>query len=156
MGYDTREREMCHSASDAYPTGDCDETLVATSESAGDVTTRFAADSLRPGSSVKEASDQLPYWLVNIPRSQWPSECPDYLRDLPAKSIRILSTPDAIYERQSWQTVKQIISECSRCGVTAASFGMRYAVIPPAMMLISGLFTQDRIESTSSSASRPI
>lgn len=54
--------------------------------------------------------ESLPYWLVNVPRSQWPVECPSFLRDLPLKSIETLSTPDELYERQSWETVKDIIS----------------------------------------------
>lgn len=53
--------------------------------------------------------ESLPYWLVNVPRSQWPVECPSFLRDLPLKSIETLSTPDELYERQSWETVKDII-----------------------------------------------
>lgn len=53
----------------------------------------------------------LPYWLVNVPRSQWPDECPEFLRELPAKSVRILSTPDTQFQRQDWETVKQIVSE---------------------------------------------
>lgn len=55
-------------------------------------------------------SESIPYWLVNVPRSQWPAECPSFLRDLPPKSIQCLSTPDEVYERQNWETVKEIIS----------------------------------------------
>lgn len=58
----------------------------------------------------EEVKEPLPYWLVNVPRDQWPSECPEYLRDLVPKSIRILSTPDEEYKRQDWDLVQDIIS----------------------------------------------
>ncbi|OJJ46969.1 hypothetical protein ASPZODRAFT_25055 [Penicilliopsis zonata CBS 506.65] len=51
----------------------------------------------------------LPFWLVNVPRSEWPEECPGFLRDLPLKSIRCLSTPDELYQRQGWETVTEIV-----------------------------------------------
>ncbi|KAJ5095713.1 hypothetical protein NUU61_005069 [Penicillium alfredii] len=54
-------------------------------------------------------SETLPYWLVNVPRSQWPAECPSFLRDQPLKNIRCLSTPDELYTRQGWEEVKEII-----------------------------------------------
>ncbi|GIJ82753.1 hypothetical protein Asppvi_001264 [Aspergillus pseudoviridinutans] len=57
----------------------------------------------------RNLTKKLPYWLVNVPPSQWPAECPAFLRDLPAKSIAILSTPDAEYKRQDWETVKEIV-----------------------------------------------
>lgn len=56
------------------------------------------------------APDTLPYWLMNLPRSQWPTECPSFLRDLPPKSIRCLSTPDEKYQRQDWDLVWEITS----------------------------------------------
>ncbi|GIC84672.1 GIG1 family protein [Aspergillus udagawae] len=57
----------------------------------------------------RNLTEKLPYWLVNVPPSQWPAECPAFLRDLPSKSIAILSTPDAEYKRQDWETVKEIV-----------------------------------------------
>ncbi|EAW11381.1 GIG1 family protein [Aspergillus clavatus NRRL 1] len=54
-------------------------------------------------------ANTLPYWLVNVPRTQWPADCPAFLQDLPAKSIAILSTPDEQYKRQDWETVKEIV-----------------------------------------------
>ncbi|PGH12442.1 hypothetical protein AJ79_04278 [Helicocarpus griseus UAMH5409] len=61
--------------------------------------------------SVQAAADPspLPYWLVNVPRADWPPECPEYLRNQPEKNIRLLSTPDALYQRQSWEVVRQIV-----------------------------------------------
>ncbi|KAJ5384960.1 Protein of unknown function DUF3605 [Penicillium concentricum] len=55
-------------------------------------------------------SESLPYWLVNLPRSQWTAECPSFLRDQTPKNIRCLSTPDHLYTRQNWEQVKEITS----------------------------------------------
>ena len=55
--------------------------------------------------------EELPYWLVNVPKSEWPSECPDYLVNANPKDRRILSTLDKNYKRQSWPEVQQIISQ---------------------------------------------
>ncbi|KAJ5163189.1 Protein of unknown function DUF3605 [Penicillium coprophilum] len=56
------------------------------------------------------SSESLPYWLVNLPRSQWTAECPSYLRDQTPKNIRCLATPDYLYTRQNWDQVKEITS----------------------------------------------
>ena len=53
---------------------------------------------------------ELPYWLVNVPRASWPTECPGFLINANLKDRRILSTPDEDYHRQTWPEVKQIIS----------------------------------------------
>lgn len=55
-------------------------------------------------------SDTLPYWLVNVPRSQWTAECPSFLRDQSQKNIQCLATPDEKYRRQDWELVQEIIS----------------------------------------------
>ncbi|KAJ5693143.1 hypothetical protein N7462_002566 [Penicillium macrosclerotiorum] len=47
--------------------------------------------------------DALPYWLVNVPPSQWTAECPAFLRDQSPKNIQCLATPDAHYQRQNWE-----------------------------------------------------
>jgi len=52
----------------------------------------------------------LPFWLVNVPRDQWPAECPDFLRDVGEKDRMIIGTPDSDYKRLSWQEVQEIIS----------------------------------------------
>lgn len=54
--------------------------------------------------------DAPPYWLMNIPRSEWTVECPGYLRDQSDKNIRTLSTPDGDFRRQNWDFVQEIIS----------------------------------------------
>ncbi|EGE01661.1 hypothetical protein TEQG_00707 [Trichophyton equinum CBS 127.97] len=59
---------------------------------------------------IQAGPEGLPYWLVNVPRDRWPAECPDYLCNLPAKNISILSTPDSEYVRQDWDLVRQIIA----------------------------------------------
>jgi hypothetical protein len=58
-------------------------------------------------------ADKLPYWLVNVPESQWTAECPSFLRDQPSKNIRCLATPDEHYKRQNWETVQEIVSKWS-------------------------------------------
>lgn len=55
-------------------------------------------------------SETLPYWLVNVPRSQWTAECPAFLRDQPPKNVQCLATPDSHYQRQGWEEVQEIIS----------------------------------------------
>lgn len=66
----------------------------------------------------KSTPEALPYWLVNVPRCEWPAECPDFLRNQPQKNIQILSTPDELYERPKWDTVKEIVSESALCFAT--------------------------------------
>lgn len=53
--------------------------------------------------------EELPFWLVNVPRDQWPAECPDFLRDVGEKDRMIIGTPDSDYKRLSWQEVQEII-----------------------------------------------
>ncbi|OCL14749.1 hypothetical protein AOQ84DRAFT_330528 [Glonium stellatum] len=53
--------------------------------------------------------EELPFWLVNVPRGQWPAECPDFLRDVGEKDRRLIGTPDSDYKRLSWQEVQEII-----------------------------------------------
>ena len=57
------------------------------------------------------ASSSLPYWLVNVPKEQWPSSCPEFLVNANAKDRAILSTLDSDYHRLTWSEVKEIISE---------------------------------------------
>jgi len=81
------------------------------------------ADATGPASFLQEhdlTADNLPYWLVNVPRSQWTTECPSFLRDQPPKNIRCLSTPDENYKRQDWELVQEIVSEWSLSPVCVA------------------------------------
>ena len=59
---------------------------------------------------IRMNHEALPYWLVNVPQSQWPAECPDFLINANAKDRGILSTPNANYHRQTWPEVQEIIS----------------------------------------------
>jgi hypothetical protein len=74
-------------------------------------------DVVEPGADASQASQvhltaqhPLPYWLVNVPRSQWPATCPDFLKGLPDKNIEILATSDADYRRLNWDGVKDLVS----------------------------------------------
>ena len=61
-------------------------------------------------STLAMPHEELPFWLVNVPRDQWPAECPDFLRDVGEKDRMIIGTPDSEYKRLSWQEVQEIIS----------------------------------------------
>lgn len=54
--------------------------------------------------------EALPYWLVNVPKDQWPSECPDFLINVNDKDRGILGTLDAQFRRQKWSEAQQFIS----------------------------------------------
>lgn len=54
--------------------------------------------------------EELPFWLVNVPRDQWPSECPESLRDCSEKDKRIIGTPDEEYSVLTWDEVREIVS----------------------------------------------
>lgn len=56
-----------------------------------------------------EKEGQLPFWLMNIPRNQWPSQCPEFLVNLSARDKRILSIPDDQYQRATWNEVQEYI-----------------------------------------------
>ncbi|KAA6415485.1 MAG: hypothetical protein FRX48_00200 [Lasallia pustulata] len=53
--------------------------------------------------------ESLPYWLVNIPKDEWPAECPDFLTNVNTKDRGILATPDAQFHRQNWPEVQHFI-----------------------------------------------
>ena len=54
--------------------------------------------------------EPLPFWLVNVPRDQWPSECPEFLRDVGEKDRRIIGMPDEEYKRLTWDQVTELVS----------------------------------------------
>ncbi|KAE8154768.1 hypothetical protein BDV25DRAFT_81892 [Aspergillus avenaceus] len=58
---------------------------------------------------MSSPSRALPYWLVNVPRDQWPVECPRFLRHTSEKNKGVLATPDAQYKRQEWGLVKELV-----------------------------------------------
>lgn len=51
----------------------------------------------------------LPFWLVNVPREQWPASCPDFLKEQSDKNIGILATPDEEYQWIGWERVKELV-----------------------------------------------
>lgn len=56
------------------------------------------------------AEQNLPYWLVNVPQGEWPLSCPEFLINANEKDRKILSTPDAAYQRLTWPELQHIIS----------------------------------------------
>lgn len=66
--------------------------------------------------------DSLPYWLVNVPLNQRPSECPEFLIHANAKDRGILSTRDTDYHRQTWPEVREIKSENNNDHVRPCTF----------------------------------
>ncbi|WYZ34415.1 hypothetical protein EsH8_I_000691 [Colletotrichum jinshuiense] len=52
----------------------------------------------------------LPYWQINVPKARRTDECPEGLRNLSAKDVGILSTPDAAYRPQTWDEVRQLVA----------------------------------------------
>ncbi|KKK17353.1 hypothetical protein P175DRAFT_0429491 [Aspergillus ochraceoroseus IBT 24754] len=62
-----------------------------------------------PISTFFQPAMSLPYWMVNVHPTKWTIECPSFLRNLSAKNISILSTPDEQYQRQGWKLAKQIV-----------------------------------------------
>ncbi|KAH7120914.1 hypothetical protein B0J11DRAFT_51914 [Dendryphion nanum] len=57
----------------------------------------------------EEAEEALPFWLVNLPRDQWPAECPDFLKEVSDKDKQIIGTPDTQYQALSWDEVRELI-----------------------------------------------
>ncbi|KAJ5667160.1 hypothetical protein N7507_003024 [Penicillium longicatenatum] len=53
--------------------------------------------------------ENLPYWLMNVPQSQWTTECPKFLQNQSPKNIQCLSMSDTHYKRQNWDSVQDII-----------------------------------------------
>ncbi|KAI9813215.1 MAG: hypothetical protein M1826_002531 [Phylliscum demangeonii] len=81
----------------------------ASAASTPTITTQSESDPTGATEASESGSTLLPYWLVNVPRAQWPPTCPDFLATANAKDREILSTPDARYHRQSWEEVKELV-----------------------------------------------
>jgi hypothetical protein len=54
--------------------------------------------------------EPLPFWLVNVPRDQWPTECPEFLKECSEKDRKIIGTPDDRYTLLTWEEVKELVS----------------------------------------------
>ena len=94
--------------------------------------------------------DSLPYWLVNVSRSQWPAECPDFLLDIPPWTVRRLSVLDRNHRRHNWEEVKGIISKSTQAYAASAiywaSVGILSARLPLALSDIYGILGTNRID----------
>jgi hypothetical protein len=54
--------------------------------------------------------EPLPFWLVNVPRDQWPTECPEFLKECSEKDRNIIGTPDDKYTLLTWDEVRELVS----------------------------------------------
>lgn len=52
----------------------------------------------------------IPYWHVNVPMTERTMDCPEFLRGMQGKDLRVVSTPDSDYEIQTWDEVCNIVS----------------------------------------------
>ena len=62
-------------------------------------------------SIAAETETALPFWLVNVPKSEWPEKCPGFLINASDRDRAILSTPDSQYYRPSWAEVREYVSK---------------------------------------------
>jgi hypothetical protein len=58
--------------------------------------------------------EALPFWLTNVPKDEWPAECPDYLAKVGASDRKVLGTRDEDYRFHTWQEVTTIISKAPK------------------------------------------
>lgn len=66
---------------------------------------------LKMGSlSAPATATSLPYWQVNIPPQEREEECPDFLRNIDEKDIKLLSTLQSDYKLQTWEELASDIS----------------------------------------------
>ncbi|KAL8903013.1 MAG: hypothetical protein Q9207_004220 [Kuettlingeria erythrocarpa] len=54
------------------------------------------------------ADTEIPYWCYNLPRDQWPAECPEFLLNLSEREQKLLSRIDEEYQRLTWPEVRKI------------------------------------------------
>ncbi|KAL9601771.1 MAG: hypothetical protein Q9219_002261 [cf. Caloplaca sp. 3 TL-2023] len=57
------------------------------------------------------AEGEIPYWRANVPKEQWPAECPEFLMNLSERDQKLVGRLDADYHRLTWPEVKQVIEE---------------------------------------------
>jgi hypothetical protein len=76
--------------------------------------------------------EPLPFWLVNVPRDQWPSSCPEFLKNCGEKDRRIIGTPDSEYRRLSWEECGEIISTTDTYNGIEVDVDHRYVQGPTA------------------------
>lgn len=64
---------------------------------------------MSPENELATADVDPPYWLVNVPRSQWTAKCPHFLIHASMRDQKILSTPESQSHRLTWEEVQQIV-----------------------------------------------
>lgn len=67
--------------------------------------------------------EALPFWKVNVPQEQWPSECPDFLKNISEKDQWLIGTPDEKYTILTWPEVREIVSTAVQAKVSASTDG---------------------------------
>ena len=60
-------------------------------------------------SEYKDGQRPLPYWLLNVPESQWPSQCPAFLTDISPRNLDIINVPSDEFQLLSWAEVQETI-----------------------------------------------
>ncbi|KAF6237504.1 hypothetical protein HO173_004394 [Letharia columbiana] len=60
-------------------------------------------------SSYRAGKRPLPYWLLNVPEPQWPSQCPPFLTDISPRNLDIVNVPEAAFQRLTWPEVRRTI-----------------------------------------------
>lgn len=60
-------------------------------------------------SEYKAGKRPLPYWLLNVPEPQWPSQCPAFLTDISPRNLEIINCPAAEFRRLTWPEVQATI-----------------------------------------------
>lgn len=62
-----------------------------------------------PAINGENEGQQLPFWLMNIPRNEWPDQCPEFLINSSERDKRIMSVPNDQYQRATWEEVREYI-----------------------------------------------
>lgn len=55
--------------------------------------------------------EDIPWYCANLPRSEWPPSCPDYLIKCSEKDKGIIGNSDESYVPLSWDEVGELVRE---------------------------------------------
>lgn len=55
------------------------------------------------------ATTSIPYWCYNVPKNQWPAECPDFLVNLNERDQKLVGKLDENYRRLTWVEVRKVV-----------------------------------------------
>ena len=73
----------------------------------------MAASKTKPAvhtvSEYRAGKRPLPHWLLNVPESQWPDQCPEFLTDISPRNLEIIDVPEADFQRLTWPEVQRTI-----------------------------------------------